>query len=95
MLLARYKMVYSHILWYCTPSQEPIQHHPFMLRERYNFGKRLLRQMKSIINDPWAKPLEVGDTGQKLLLNMYGGTGNDNLITKRSVLGSNCKFWKN
>ena len=51
--------------------------------------------MKSVINDPWAKLLEVGDTGQKLLLNMYGGTGNDNLITKRSVLGSNCKFWKN
>ena len=43
--------------------------------------------MKSIINDPWAKPLEVGDTGQKLLLNMYGGTGNDNLITKKVCFG--------
>ena len=47
-----------------------------------------------VISDPWAKPFEVGDAGHKLFLNMYGGTGNDNLITKRFAFGSNYKFWK-
>ena len=41
-----------------------------------------------------SKPFEVGDAGQKLFRNMYGGTGNDNLITKRFVFESNCKFGK-
>ena len=48
-----------------------------------------------VITNPWAKPFEVGDARQKLFLNMYGGTGNDNLITKRFAFGSNCKFGKN
>ena len=42
-----------------------------------------------VISDPWAKPFEVEDAGQKLFLNMYGGTVNDNLITKKFVFGSN------
>ena len=54
-----------------------------------------IRDAMEVISDPWAKPFEVGVAGQKLFLNMYGGTGNDILITKRFVFGSNCKFWKN
>ena len=54
-----------------------------------------IRDAMEVISNPWAKPFEVGDAEQKLFLNMYGGTGKDNLITKRFVFGSNCKFWKN
>ena len=56
------------------------------------FASNKIRDAMEVISDPWAKPSEVGDAGQKLLLNMYGGTGNDNLITKRFVFGTNCKF---
>ena len=45
-----------------------------------------------VISNPWAKLFEVREAGQKLFLNIYGGTGNDNLITKRFVFESNCKF---
>ena len=51
-----------------------------------------IRDAKEMISDPWAKPFEVGDAGQTLFLNRYGGTGNDSLITKWFVFGSNCKF---
>ena len=53
-----------------------------------------IRDAMEVISNPWAKPFEVGDTGRNLFLNMYGGTGNYNLITKRFVFGSNCKFGK-
>ena len=53
-----------------------------------------IRDAMEVISNPWVKPFEVGDAGRKLFLNMYDGTGNDNLITKRFVLGSNCKFGK-
>ena len=53
-----------------------------------------IRDTVEVISNPWAKLFEVGETGQKLFLNMYGGTGNDNLTTKRFVFGSNCKFGK-
>ena len=53
-----------------------------------------IRDAMEVISNPWAKPFEVGDAGRKLFLNMYGGTGNDNLITKRFVFRSNCKFGK-
>ena len=53
-----------------------------------------IRDAMEVISNPWAKPFEVGNAGRKLFLNMYGGTGNDNLITKRFVFGSNCKFGK-
>ena len=45
-----------------------------------------------VISDLWVKSFEVGDAG-KLFLDMYGGTGNDNLITKRFVLRK-CAFHK-
>ena len=53
-----------------------------------------IRDAMEVISNPWAKPFEVGDAGRNLFLNMYGGTGNYNLITKRFVFGSNCKFGK-
>ena len=56
------------------------------------FASNEIRDAMEVISDPWAKPFEVGDAGHKLLLNMYGGTGNDNLITKRFAFGTNCKF---
>ena len=46
-----------------------------------------------VILDPWAKPFRVWNAGQTLFLSMYGGTGNDNLITKRFVLRT-CAFHK-
>ena len=45
------------------------------------------------VSDPLPKPFEVGDAGQKLFLNLNGGTGNDNLITNRFVLRT-CAFRK-
>ena len=53
-----------------------------------------IRDAMEVISDPQVKPFDVGDAGRKLFLNMYGGRGNDNLITKKFVFGSNCKFWK-
>ena len=53
-----------------------------------------IRDAMEVISNPWAKPFEVGDAKQKLFLNMYDGTGNDNLITKRFIFVSNCRFWK-
>ena len=40
-----------------------------------------IRDAMEVISDPWAKSFEVGDVGQKLFLNIYGGTRNYNLIT--------------
>ena len=87
-------MVYSHKLWYCMLSQYAIQHLPFMLREKTSFLKKIVASneipdAKEMISDPWAKPFEVGDAGEKLFLNRDGGTGNDSLITKWFVLGLN------
>ena len=48
--------------------------------------------MENIL-DPWAKPLRVRNGGQTLFLSMYGGTRNDNLITKRFILRT-CAFHK-
>ena len=67
--------------------------------EKTSFLKRIvvsddIRDAMEVISNPWTKPFEVGDAGWKLFLNMFGGTGNNNLITKRFVFGSNFKFGK-
>ena len=46
-----------------------------------------------VISNPWAKRFRVRNAGQTLFLSMYGGTGNDNLITKRFALRT-CAFHK-
>ena len=68
-------------------------------KEKTSFLKRIvasdeIRDAMEVISNPWPRPFEVGDAEQKLFLNIYGGTGNDNLITKRFVFWSNCKFGK-
>ena len=39
-----------------------------------------------VISDPWSKLFEVEGGRSKLFFNMFGGTGNNILITKKFVL---------
>ena len=68
-----------------------------MLEERHHSEKNVasnkICDAMKVISNPLAKPYEVGDTGQKLFINMYGGTRNDNLITKSFALRT-CAFHK-
>ena len=61
-----------------------------MLRER-SFLKKIVASDKThdameVISDPWSKLFEVEGGRSKLFFNMYGGTGNNILITKKFVL---------
>ena len=54
-----------------------------------------IRDAMEVISNLWAKPFDVGDAGEKLFLNMYGGTGSNNLITKRFAFWVKLQIWKN
>ena len=52
-----------------------------IISEKKTVASDDIRDAMEVISDPWAKSFEVGDVGQKLFLNIYGGTRNYNLIT--------------